>query len=313
MDDKKIYNFDKIQNFKCGENVHQEAALYCFDKKIDWEIISGNLLTYNNILNATVGIETAAEFFDVAACVVSHHENPSAVALANNIENALDKVLDADTLCVFDSTITFTREINETLAKKLSQLKLKLLIAPSFSNSALEILKKVKNLKLLKINTPYQEIPTYYQEEIKITPFGALIQQKDVKELDVETFKVVTKKKPEQAELEDMIFAFKVARHAKSSAVVIAKDLRTIGICAGQSNSLNALEVAINRVCDSVKNSVVALDGAIKSIEDIQLMAQNRISGVIQSGGTSKDNEIISLADKMDLSIVTTGIKHIKH
>lgn len=313
MEDNKTYNFNKIQNFKCGENVHQEANLYSFNKQIDFEIINGNLLTYNNILDATCGLEIAAEFFDVAACVISHHANPSAVALANTIENAFDKVLDADTLCVFDSVITFTREINENLAKKLSQMKLKVLIAPSFSSGAIEILKGVKNLKLVKINTPLQEIPTYYQEEIKITPFGALIQQKDTKELDVETFKVATKKKPEQGEVEDMIFASKIAKHAKSSAIVIAKDLRTLAICAGQSNSINALEVAINRVCDSTKNSVVAFDGAIKSIEDIQLIAQNRISGVIQSGGTSKDSEVIALADKLEVSIITTGIKHIKH
>ena len=140
-----------------------------------------------------------------------------------------------------------------------------------------------------------------------------LIQQKDNKDLDVKTFKVTTKTKPEQAQVEDMIFAYKIATHAKSACAVVVKDLRTIGICCSQDNEINALEFALAKVCDSTKDSIVAFDGAIESIEDIQIMAQNRVIGAIATGGSLKDNEINELADKMNISLISTGIRHFKH
>ena len=136
---------------------------------------------------------------------------------------------------------------------------------------------------------------------------------KDNKDLDVKTFKVITKKKPEQRELEDMIFAFKVVKHVKSNGIVVAKDLRTIGICGGQTNRVGAVEIARHRVCDSTKEAVVASDGFFPAIDNIQIMAQNRVSAVIQPAGSIKDNEVIEAADKFGISMISTGIRHFKH
>jgi phosphoribosylaminoimidazolecarboxamide formyltransferase/IMP cyclohydrolase len=190
---------------------------------------------------------------------------------------------------------------------------LEVVIAPSFDFEALAELKKKKNLRIIQMNTPFAEILKFQDEEIKLTPFGALIQQKDNKDLDVKTFKVITKKKPEQRELEDMIFAFKVVKHVKSNGIVVAKDLRTIGICGGQTNRVGAVEVALNRVCDSTKDAVVASDGFFPAIDNIQIMAQNRVSAVIQPAGSIKDNEVIEAADKFGISMISTGIRHFKH
>lgn len=307
------YNFKEIKKFKHGENPQQNASLYRYDKELDYEIIEGKELTYNNILDLTVALEISAEFFDVCACTIVKHANPTAVALAKNIEGAIDKALDSDPVTPFNSVVAFTRKIEASVAKKLKAITPKIIIAPDYTTEAINELKSTKNIKIIKLNTPPEEILRFQQEEIKLTPFGALIQEKNKTCLDVETFKVITKKKPQQAELEDMIFAFKVVKHVHSSAVVVAKDLRTLGICAGQADSATALAFALNKVCDSTKDSVVASDTTLTSVDNINIAIQNRVSGIIQPAGSIKDKELINCADKYELSMVSTGIRHFKH
>ena len=309
----KSFVFEKIKDLKYGENPHQKAELYHYEREIDKVLLNGGELTYNDILNSTVALEVISEFYDVAAICVVKHANPCVVALAGNLNFAFEKAVDSDPISFFNSVITFSREINLELAKKIKEMSIKIVIAPSFSADALMELKKDKDLKIIKINTPYKEIFSFYNEEIKITPFGVLNQEIDKKELSPDTFKVVTKKKPEQREVEDMIFAFKVAKHVKSSAIVVVKDLRTIGICGGQMNNAASLEFALKKVCDSPKDSIVASDGVFSSIDNIQIAAQNRVAGIIQPAGSAKDNDIIAAADKYGISMITTGIRHFKH
>ncbi len=309
----KSFTFEKIKDLKYGENPHQKAELYHYEKEIDKLILYGSELSYNEILNCSVALEVAVEFFDVAAAIIVHQANPCNVALSSNLSSAWDKILDSDPISPFNSVATFTKKINFEFAKKLKMLPLKIIIAPDFSSDALNELKKIENIKIIKINTPFEEILNFYNEEIKITPFGVLIQEKDKKELTPETFKVVTNKKPEQKEVEDMIFAFKVAKHVKSSAIVVAKDLRTLGICGGQMSSAKSLEHALQCVCDSPKNSIVASDTIFSTVDNIEIAAQNRISGIIQPSGSIKDKEIINAANKYGISMITTGIRHLKH
>ena len=311
--DNKNYNFKKIKSMKHGENPHQSASLYGFDKELDYEILKGKDISYNNILDLTSALEISAEFFDVAACTIVKHANPVAVALAKDIEDAFDKVLDSDTIAPFGGVVAFTRRVELSLAKKLSAISIKIIIAPDFEKSALEELDKSKNLKILKLNTPLNEILKFQNEEIKLTPFGALIQEKNTSCLDVNTFKVMTKKKPQQTEVEDMIFAFKIVKHVSSCAVVVAKNLRTLGICAGQPDSTGAIEFALNKVCDSPKDSVVASDTTITSVDNIHIAVQNRVCGIIQPAGSIKDKELVNCADKFELLMVSTGIRHYKH
>lgn len=309
----KTFEFEKLQDLQYGENPHQKAALYKFGEQLSYELIKGNNLTYNNILNATSALDVIAEFFDVASVVVVKYSHPICVALGANLVNAYEKTIDADPISHFNSTIAFSRNVDEALAQKISEISMELVIAPSFSNEAIEILNKNKNLKLLKINTPLNKIPSFVAEEVKLTPFGALIQDKNSKDFDKETFKVLTKKKPEQNELEDMIFAFKVVKHVKSSAVVIAKDLRTLAITGGEGNRIDSVEIAFSKICDSPKDSVVASDGAFSTINNIQVAAQNRAAGIIQPAGTARDLQIAEYADKMNISMVATGIRHLKY
>lgn len=309
----KTYYFDKIQNLRYGENPHQEASLYSYGRQIDWCRLNGKEMSYNNILDSTAAIEITAEFFDVCACVIIKHTNPACVALAPNIEQSFVRALDSDPISPFGGVVAFSKEVDLSLAKRLTAMFLEVIIAPSYSEDALCELKKKKNLRVIKINTPYSEIFKFCDEEIKLTPFGALIQKKDTKDLDVSTFKVVTKRKPEQSEVEDMIFAFKVVKHAKSNAIVVAKDLRTIGICAGQTSRVGAVEIAVNKVCDSPKGAVIASDGFFPATDNILVAGQNRISAIIQPSGSIKDKEVIETADKYNIAMIATGIRHFKH
>ena len=194
--DFKTLNLKKIQNLRYGENPHQKAALYHYDKELDWELLGGKELSYNNIIDTSSALEITSEFFDVAACVIVKHTNPCAVALSSDIESAFDKALDSDPISPFGGIVSFSQKIEFSLAKKLNAMFLEVVIAPDFEDSALEELKKKKNLRIIKLNTPLKELLNFQNEEVKLTPFGALVQEKNKKNLDVETFRVITKKKP---------------------------------------------------------------------------------------------------------------------
>lgn len=304
---------NKTKDLRYGENPHQKASLYNYDRQIDYEILNGKEMSYNNILDATAAINIVSEFFDVSACVIVKHTNPCGVALGKDIEDAWKKALDCDPLSAFGGIVAFSREVDETVAKHLTSMFLEIVIAPSYTQEALEQLKTKKNLRVVKINTPLQRYQNFVPQEVKLTPFGVLVQEKDTLELDPDKFKIVSKLKPTQEQIEDMVFAFKIAKHVKSNGIVVAKDLRTLGICGGQTSRVGAVEIAINRVCDSPKDAILASDGFFPATDNIHLAAQNRIAAIIQPAGSIKDKEVIETADKMGIIMATTGIRHFRH
>jgi phosphoribosylaminoimidazolecarboxamide formyltransferase/IMP cyclohydrolase len=190
---------------------------------------------------------------------------------------------------------------------------LEVIVAPDFEAEALELLKAKKNLRLIKLNTPLKACKTLAGKEVRITPFGVLVQDSDRKELDKDTFQVVTKQKPTAEMVEDMVFAWKVAKHVKSNAIVVAKDFKTLGISGGQTSRIEAMEIALNKACDGTKDAVVASDGFFPAIDNIQAAAQCRIAAIIQPGGSIKDNDVTAEADKHGLIMINTGVRHFKH
>ena len=308
------YSLIKKQNLRYGENPHQKAALYDFGEKlVDYEVLGGKELSYNNIVDVTAALNIVSEFFDVNAAVIIKHTNPSGVALGKTLEEAWDRALDCDPLSAFGGIVAFSKKVDLNIAQKLTKMFLEVVIAPDFEEGAIEQFKTKKNLRIIKINTPLEKYKQFTEKEIKLTPFGALVQDKDIKELDVETFKVVTKEKPTAEMIEDMVFAQKIAKHLKSNAIVIAKDLKTIGICGGQTSRVGAVEIALMRVTDSAKDAILASDGFFPATDNITVAAQHRIKGIIQPGGSIKDKEVIDLADKLNICMITTGIRHFKH
>lgn len=308
-----MYNFKKIQDLRYGENPHQGAALYSNNNEVSYEILWGKELSYNNILDMTAAVNIVSEFYDVPAVAIVKHSMPCGVALGKDIQDAYQKAFDSDPISAFGGIVAFTKGVNEKVANLLNSVFLEVVIAPDFDEEALEILKSKKNIRLVKLNTPLEEYKKINNEEIKVTPFGVLIQDCDRKELDKDTFKVVTKTKPTAEQIEDAIFAWKVCKHAKSNAIVIAKDFRTLAIGQGQTSRIAAMEWALDYACDGAKDAVVASDGFFPAVDNVQAAAQCRIGLIIQPGGSIKDEEVIKEADKYNIAMITTGIRHFRH
>ena len=298
---------------KYGENPHQKAFFYVTDSNAKFENLSDIELSYNNILDINCAVKIASEFFDVNAAVIVKHNTPCGVALGKSLNEAYLKAFDTDPLGTFGATIAFSQKVDKEIAKHASSVCLDAIIAPDFDKEAEEILKKNEELRIIKLNTSYKEIRRMQEQEIHITPFGTLVQETDNKELDKDTFKVVTKTKPDTEMIEDMIFAWKIAKHVKTNAIVIAKDFKTISIIGGQTNRVDAVETALNRACDGAKKAIIACDGFIPAIDSIQAAAQCRIGGIIQTGGGNKEQEVIKAADKYEIALITPGIRHFKH
>ena len=323
----KNLSFEKVQDLRYGENPHQKASLYKLNPPhpsplpvgareqliVDYEILWGKELSYNNILDMAAAVNIVSEFYDVPAVSIVKHQAPCGVALGKDILDACQKAFGCDPISAFGGIVAFSQTVTEKIAKLLNEVFLEVIIAPAFEDEALEILKGKKNIRLIVLNTKLEDYKKIANEEIKITPFGTLIQDSDKKELDKDTFKVVTKAKPTAEQIEDAVFAWKVAKYAKSNAIVIAKDFKTLAIGQGQTNRVCAMEWALDYACDESKGAVVASDGFLPAVDNIQAAAQGRIGLIIQPGGSIKDKDVIAEADKYNIAMITTGIRHFKH
>lgn len=305
-------NLEKLTEFKYGENSHQRASIYKTENITDYDRLNGEELTFQNFLDMNVLINILSEFFDVNATVISKSALPVGVALGVSLKEAFTKAFDCNPVSTINSCIGFSKIVDVETAKQIHLTQFELVMAIGFDKEALEILQKDNNLKIIKINTPLEEVKTLLSEEIKITPFGILAQDSDKLDFNKDTFKIQTKKKPTKEQLEDAIFAYKVVKYAKSNACVITKDFKTLAIGQGQTGFADACECAVNYSCDSTKEAVMAVDVPIKTADGIHVAAQNRISLVIQAGGTVKDKEIIDVCDKYEMVMITTGISHFK-
>ncbi len=303
----------KQGSLRYGENPHQAAAIYEGKNLLDYEVLNGKELSYNNILDMTAATNIVSEFYDVCAAVIVKHNAPCGVALGADINDAYLKAFDCDPISAFGGIVAFSQVVNETVAKHLSSVFLEVIIAPDYTPKALEMLKEKKNLRLIKLNTPLQEYKNFLEKDVRLTPYGTLVQQSDVADLNKDTFNVVTKLKPTAEMIEDMIFAWKVVKHSKSNAIVVAKDFKAIGIAQGQTSRIDAVEIALNKACDGSKDAVMASDGFFPAIDNIQAAAQGRIAAVIQPGGSIKDKDVIDAANKYNIVMITTGVRHFKH
>ena len=308
-----LENLEKITDFKYGENRQQSASLYKNESSIKWEVLNGTELTYKNYLDMTMLVEILGEFFDVFATAMTKSGLICGVALGKTLVDSYAKTVDSNPIGAIGSCVGFSKIVDERTAKKIAQSQFELVLAIGFDKEALEILKKNETLKIVKINTPLEEVKISVSQELKITPFGILEQDADRADFKKDSFKVQTKKKPEQEQLEDAIFAFKVAKYAKSNAVVIAKDFKTLSIGQGETSFAEACQGAMDYACDSTKDAVIATDSAINNVDVIHAAARGRVALIIQSGGTINDKKIAEQCDKYEIAMVTTGIEHFKN
>ncbi len=313
LPDNFVVSLKKVKNLRYGENPHQEAAIYKKPSTLGYEVLQGKEISYNNMVDITSAVNIVSEFIDVPAACVIKHNNPCGAALGTDITDAYLKAHSCDPISAFGGIIGLNQPVTKEIAKHAVQLFLEVIVAPGFSEEAREILSRKKNLRLVKLPfsmADYKKAQTY---TVKDLPFGTLIQSADNAQLSEDNFKVVTSCKPTKENVEDMVFAWKVVKHMSSNAIVVVKDLKTVGLGLGQTSRIASMEVALNQACDETKDAVIASDGFFPAVDNIHAAAQARIGAIIQPGGSIKDEEVIAESEKFSIPMVTTGIRHFKH
>ncbi|AST05677.1 bifunctional phosphoribosylaminoimidazolecarboxamide formyltransferase/IMP cyclohydrolase [Anoxybacillus flavithermus] len=306
--------FVKKQSLRYGENPHQTAAFYEKPLSSPFSIaaakqLHGKELSYNNINDANAALQIVAEFVEPAAVAVKHM-NPCGVGVGETIAEAFQKAYEADPTSIFGGIVALNREVDEQMAAKLHDIFLEIVIAPSFTEQALEILTRKKNIRLLTVN---------FEAERKKEPFvvsvrgGLLVQDEDTYTIDDATLQVVTERKPTEEEWSNLTFAWRVVKHVKSNAIVLAKNGMTIGVGAGQMNRVGAAKIAIEQAGDRAKGAVLASDAFFPMSDTVEAAAQAGVTAIIQPGGSIRDEDSIQKANEYGIAMVFTGVRHFKH
>lgn len=283
-----------------GENDFQKANFEKNDRMLDYE--TSKNLSYTDIINIVKGLDIVSEFFDVNAAITTSYSRVCAVALGQTLEDAIQKTVDSNPIDFMSSVITVSTEVDSNIVKLLKQSNI--IVAPKYTKNAIEML-NAHDICYVTIHTPLKDYKKYLSNKVQTTPLGTLLQTPNLSELKKESFKVVTKTKPTVEQIEDAIFAWKIAKHANSQAIVVAKDLKTTAISQGLQSAF--VEYALDYSCDMSKEAILASDLPI-TVHDINVAAQDRISLIILPIASP---EIIQSADKYNIAIITTGFTNI--
>tara|TARA_B100001029_G_C15057293_1_gene455408 strand:- start:322 stop:1878 length:1557 start_codon:yes stop_codon:yes gene_type:complete len=308
---------EKLNDLRYGENPHQEAALYDIAAPIydnfNFEQLSGKDLSFNNIVDTESALACVRQF-DKPACVIVKHANPCGVSESTDSLSAYNRAYKTDPISAFGGIIAFNKIVDAKVLKKiLSQQFVEVIIAPGFKNLCLNLIKKKPNIRLLKSSKVKNDKVSY---ELKSLGNKLLLQNKDDIKLKNSDLRFVTKKRPTKNQIEDLIFAFKVARYVKSNAIVFVKNKKTLGIGAGQMSRIDSTKIAqmkAKRHKLSLKGSVMASEAFFPFKDNVDLAKKIGVSSIIQPGGSIKDTEIIKIVDKHKMSMVFSGIRVFKH
>jgi phosphoribosylaminoimidazolecarboxamide formyltransferase/IMP cyclohydrolase len=306
-------NFEKIQDLRYGENPHQKAAFYKEKTKakglINLKQLQGKELSFNNILDLNSAWELVREFQRPAAVIVKHN-NPCGVAEDSALDKAYINARKCDPLSAFGGIVALNRKLDLKTAGVISKSGfLECILAPEFDEEAKDLFKKKKDLRLLEL----KDLEPIDEPEFKRVSGGLLLQGKDLKTLDVNALKVVTKKKPTKSQMTTLIFAWKVAKHVKSNAIVLCRGTKSVGIGAGQMSRVDAVIIAKIKAGLLSRNSCLASDAFFPKEDAVIKAAKAGVKAIIQPGGSVADSEIIKTCDKYKISMVTTGIRHFRH
>jgi phosphoribosylaminoimidazolecarboxamide formyltransferase/IMP cyclohydrolase len=308
-------SYELKQSLRYGENPHQEAAFY---EKPNYQgasiahctQLNGKELSYNNIQDANAALEIALEFDEKPVAVALKHMNPCGVGIGETIEAAFNKAYEADPISIFGGIVALNREVNKATAEQLKTIFLEIVIAPSFSDEALAILKEKPNLRLLK--TDFTKDTTDKKKVVSVLG-GLLVQDRDDGHVTVDDLEVVTDRKPTEEELKALLFGWKVVKHVKSNAIVLATADKTVGVGAGQMNRVGAAKIAIEQAGDKAKGATLASDAFFPMPDTVENAALSGITAIIQPGGSKRDQDSIDMCNKHGLAMVMTKMRHFKH
>lgn len=314
LPEKFTVTYEKVDDLRYGENPHQKASFYKEVTHLKGSLVNakqlhGKALSFNNINDTNGALKTLKEF-DEPTVVGVKHTNPCGVATSSDIYTAYKNAYEADPISIFGGIIAANREIDARIAEDINKIFIEIVIAPSFSDEALEILKQKKNIRLLELKDILEK-PTTEKLDMKKVHGGLLVQ-----DLDTELYAsldVVTDRIPTEKEMKDLKFAWKVVKNIKSNGIVVAKDLRTQGVGPGQVNRIWASENAIRQSQTSTKGSVLASDAFFPFADSIEAAAKAGITAIIQPGGSIRDEEVIKKANEYGLAMVMTKMRHFSH
>ena len=297
-----------------GENPHQQGHFYADPEDVgvslaDCQVLQGKALSYNNIADADAAFACVRDLKENAAVIVKH-ANPCGVATGTLQAEAYERARAADSVSAFGGIAAFNRPLEEATAKLIAETFMEVVIAPGFTEGAREALAAKKNLRLLL--APSAE-PVTGGWEFKRVNGGLLVQERDAHILDRAACRVVTKRQPTEKEWQDMLFAWTVAKHVKSNAIVFAKGGVTLGVGAGQMNRVNSTRIAAHHGGEAIKGSAVASDAFFPFRDGVDALAEAGALAVIQPGGSVRDEEVIAAADEHNLAMGFTGIRHFRH
>lgn len=305
--------YEKIQSLRYGENPHQKAAFYR-EKHFSGAGVAnarqlhGKELSFNNIVDVEAAFSIVAEFDQPAAAIIKH-TNPCGTGVGISLADAYAKAYQADPVSAFGGIIGLNRQVDEETAAQISTLFVEAVIAPSYSQEALAILTKKANIRLLEAALPQGEVYL----DMKAVSGGVLIQERDLADAKVAEMKVVTKRQPTPEEWQQLLLAWKVVKHVKSNAIVVAKENQTIGVGAGQMNRVGAAAIALEQAGDKAKGAVLASDAFFPFRDTVDTAAKEGIVAIIQPGGSVKDADSIAAADEHGIAMIFTGMRHFKH
>ena len=316
LNEKLFLEFDLKQGLRYGENPHQSAKFYASTKAIPFSLASGKQLqgkemSYNNIQDANAALNIARDFQE-PFCVALKHMNPCGAAVAATIEEAWQKAYEADTVSIYGGIVICNRTITKEIALGMKPIFLEIVIAPDFTEEAMEIFATKKNLRVIQVDmTPSSEAIDQY---VSVNG-GLLVQHLDTQIETITADMCATKVQPDAATLADMQFGWNIVKHVKSNAIVVVKNGQTLGVGAGQMNRVGSAEIAMKQAhaAGVTEGLILASDGFLPFDDTVALAAQYGVTAIVQPGGSIRDNDCVVKADELGICMLMTGTRHFKH
>jgi phosphoribosylaminoimidazolecarboxamide formyltransferase/IMP cyclohydrolase len=308
----------RAQVMRYGENPHQHAALYVAAGQAAAGLagakqLQGKELSYNNLVDLDSAWQLALEFERPAAVIVKHN-NPCGAAEQETLEGAYLAALGCDPVSAYGGVIAFNRAMDADTAEEVAKLFVECIVAPGYDAAAREKLASKKNLRLMEVGAAAIESGIAHNDlQIKLISGGVLVQTADDHILKPEDLKTVTKREPSAAELKDLLFGWKVCKHVKSNAIVFARNGRTVGVGAGQMSRVDSVRIAVMKAQTPLAGSAVASDAFFPFADGVEEAAKAGATAFIQPGGSVRDADVIAAADKLNLAMVFTGVRHFRH
>ena len=302
-------SFNKAFDLRYGENPHQKAALYSDGSGkgvANGKQLQGKELSYNNIVDLQAAWDLAQEF-EQPVCAIIKHTNPCGTAVADTLAEAYRRALECDPVSAFGGVIGVNRPIDKETATEMAKLFLEVIAAPRFDEAAREIFATKKNLRLVEV------VPMEQKWVLKNVSGGVLLQDNDMRPLTEADLKVVSERKPTDAEMRDLLFAWKICKHVKSNAILYARNGQTTGVGAGQMSRVDSARIGAMKSVLGIKGSVAASDAYFPFSDGVEVIAEAGATAVIQPGGSVRDKEVIDTANRLGLAMVLTAVRHFRH